>query len=415
MSVRLLIKAPRLFDALSEQCAQQAYVVIDGERIDDIGAQSDLGVNADEQFDQVIDLPRDSTLLPGLINMHTHLSFSSSMQVFEDAIADGDPVKMIRIVENLRKCLHTGVTTVRDCGTWPHLALPVRDAVERGLLPGPRIVASGAITSTGGHCWFCATEADSEAEVRKAVRSHVKDGVDFIKLFATGGNTTPGSNALVAQYNAAEVCAATEEARKASRRTAAHAHGIDGVRHSITARVTTIEHCSFQTAAGIGWDEDLASKAVDAGIYVCHTVFRGISKLEQDSSHVLTDVEARIIEARREPNAKRMALTRRLADKGVQLLAGNDAGVMHVGFSDFPGDLVMTSEGCELSPGAVIKSATRTAAQALGLEDIGTIERQKVADLLVVHGDALHNIRDIERTAMVFARGARVVNNCTSL
>ncbi|MFT5173275.1 MAG: imidazolonepropionase-like amidohydrolase [Gammaproteobacteria bacterium] len=411
MSARTLIRAPRLFDAVAEQCMQQAFVVLDGEHIDVIGAQRDLGDDANGQFDQVIDLPADSTLLPGLINMHTHLSFSSSMQVFEDALADSDPLKMIRIVENLRKCLHTGVTTVRDCGTWPYLAMPVRDAVEQGLLPGPRIIASGAITSTGGHCWFCATEADSEAEIRKAVRAHIKDGVDFIKLFATGGNTTPGSNALVAQYTGTELCAATQEARKGNRRTAAHAHGIEGVRHSITARVTTIEHCSFQTADGIGWDEDLASEAHDNGIYVCHTVFRGVSKLEQISSHVLTDAEARAIEARREPSARRMALTRRLADKGVQLIAGNDAGVMHVGFADFPGDLVLTSEGCGLSACAVLKSATSTAAQALGREDIGVIAPQKVADLLVVNGNPLSNIRDIERTAMVFARGERVVNN----
>ena len=401
MSVRTLIKTPRLFDALADQCTQQAFIVLDGERIDAIGAQRDLGAHAHEQFDQVIDLPADSTLLPGLINMHTHLSFSSSMRVFEDALADSDAVKMIRIVENMRKCLHTGVTTVRDCGTWPHLAMPARDAVEQGLLRGPRIVASGAITSTGGHCWFCATEADSEAEIRKAVRRHVKDGVDFIKLFATGGNTTPGSNALVAQYTATELCAATHEARRAKRRTAAHAHGIDGVRHSIAARVTTIEHCSFQSAAGIG-------------IYVCHTVFRGISKLEQDRSHVLTDAEAQAIEARRQPGIKRMELTRRLADKGVQLIAGNDAGVMHVGFADFPGDLVMTSEGCGLSPCAVLKSATSTAAQALGREDIGVIAPRKIADLLVVNGDPTSNIGDIERTAMVFARGERVVNNTTS-
>ena len=414
MSVRTLIKAPRLFDAVAEQCTQQAFVVLDGEHIDAVGAQRDLGDDVDGQFDQVIDLPADSTLLPGLINMHTHLSFSSSMQVFKDALSDSDPVKMIRIVENLRKCLHTGVTTVRDCGTWPYLAMPVRDAVEQGLLPGPRIIASGAVTSTGGHCWFCATEADSEAEVRKAVRAHIKDGVDFIKLFATGGNTTPGSNALVAQYTATELCAATQEARKGNRRTAAHAHGIEGVRHSITARVTTIEHCSFQTADGIGWDEDLASEARDNGIYVCHTVFRGVSKLEQYSAHVLTDAEARAIEARREPSVRRMALTRRLADKGVQLIAGNDAGVMHVGFADFPGDLVLTSEGCGLSACAVLKSATSTAAQALGREDIGVIAPQRVADLLVVNGNPLSNIRDIERTAMVFARGERVVNNTTS-
>ncbi|MFT5446782.1 MAG: imidazolonepropionase-like amidohydrolase [Gammaproteobacteria bacterium] len=414
MSMRTLIKAPRLFDAITDRSRSQAFVIVDGENIETVGSQQDLDGSSLEQFDQVIELPANSTLLPGLINMHTHLSFSSSLQVFHDATTESEPVKLIRIVENMRKCLRTGVTTVRDCGTWPHLALPVRDAVEQGLLPGPRIVASGAITSTGGHCWFCATEADSETEIRKAVRTHAKDGVDFIKLFATGGNTTPGSNSLVAQYTERELCAATEEARKAGRRTAAHAHALEGVRHSITARVTTIEHCSFQTAVGIGWDEDLASETLDAGIYVCHTVFRGIGKLEQDSTHTLTEAEARIIENRRTSTAARLLLTRRLAEKGISLIAGNDAGVMHVGFEDFPGDLVMASEGCDMSASAVLKSATSVAAQALGRADIGTIEARKAADLLVVHGDPANHIRDIERTAMVFTRGACVIDNRAS-
>ena len=152
--------------------------------------------------------------MPGLINMHTHLTFSALPSVYDDALQDSDTTKTIRMIEALRAATDCGITTVRDCGTWPHLILPTKDAVESGLLPGPRIVASGAITTTGGHCYFCATEADNEDEVRKAVRSHVKSGVDFIKLFATGGNTTPGSNALIAQYTEAEMCAASDEARK---------------------------------------------------------------------------------------------------------------------------------------------------------------------------------------------------------
>lgn len=397
---RILIRAPRLFDGASRTPRERAFVVIDGERISALGEQRELG--GSESFAQVIDLPSDSTLLPGLINMHTHISFSSSDRVFADALAESDVHKMIRIAGNLRTALATGVTTVRDCGTWPHLALPVRDAVEHGLLAGPRIVASGAITITGGHCWFCASEADSEHEVRKAVRAHVKSGVDFIKLFATGGNTTPGSDALATQYSAAQMCAATEEARRSGRRTASHAHAVDGVRHSIAARVTTIEHCSFQTAAGIGWDEDLVSEILDAGIYVCHTVFRGPTKLARDAlapeQHALYERRARGIE-------QRLTLTRRLADRGVALIAGNDAGVSQVGFADFPGDLVLAATGCGIAPVDVLISATGSAAQALGRDDIGVIAPGRIADLLVVHGDPLADIGAITRPERVLARG----------
>lgn len=397
---RILIRTPRLFDGESRTLREHAFVIIEGERIAALGDQRELA--GTDQFEQVIELPPDSTLLPGLINMHTHISFSSSDRVFADALAESDVQKMIRIAENLRTALATGVTTLRDCGTWPHLALPVRDAVERGQFVGPRIVASGAITITGGHCWFCAREADNSDEIRKAVRAHVKDGVDFIKLFATGGNTTPGSNALATQYSSEQMCAATEEARRAGRRTASHAHAVDGVRTSIAARVTTIEHCSFQTAAGIGWDEDMVSEILDAGIYVCHTVFRASTKLDRDAlsaeQQAMFDRRARAIE-------QRLVLTRRLADKGVKLIAGNDAGVSQVSFADFPGDLVLAATGCGIAPVDVLVSATGEAAQALGRDDIGTIAPGKVADLLVVHGDPLADIRAITHPERVIARG----------
>jgi imidazolonepropionase-like amidohydrolase len=177
------------------------------------------------------------------------------------------------------------------------------------------------------------------------------------------------------------------------------------VRTSITARVTTIEHCSFQTAAGIGWDEALASEIVDAGIYVCHTVFRGPTKLERDA---LAPDEQALLDRRVRGIEQRLALTRRLAGKGVMLVAGNDAGVSQVTFADFPGDLVLTSTGCGIAPAEVLASATSSAAQALGRDDIGLIAPGRIADLLVVHGDPLADIRAITLPERVIARGRLV-------
>ncbi|MCH9671677.1 MAG: amidohydrolase family protein [Gammaproteobacteria bacterium] len=399
MTQRTLITAPRLFDG--HTTSSQRYVIVEDNVIADVGAIADLGANAADTFDQTLALDADTTLLPGLINMHTHVSFSSSGDVFGDQIAESDATKMIRVVENLHAALDVGITTIRDCGTWPHLAIPARDAIEQGLLRGPRMITSGAITTTGGHCWFCATEADSEAEIRKAVRAHVKDGVDFIKLFATGGNTTPGSNSLVAQYTGDEMCAATEEARKAGRRSAAHAHAIDGVRNSIKARVTTIEHCSFQSSDGIGWDQDMVSEIVDAGIFVCPTIFRGFAKIAADPAYVLNAAEQAYM-ARRE---QRFHLTHQLAERGVKLVSGNDAGVGHCHITDFPGDLVETVTKCDMSPVAVLKSATSVAAEALGRGDIGVIDKAHAADLLVVQGDVTQDIRAIEQPQIIMARG----------
>lgn len=401
MTERLLIRAPRLFDAISDKVQASRYLVVEDGLIAATGPQSELAECAADTFDRTLSLEPDTTVLPGLINMHTHLSFSALPTMFADAVSESDEFKLIRIVANMRAAVCAGVTTVRDCGTWPRLMMPARAAAEQGLVRGPRIIASGAITTTGGHCWYCSTEADSEDEVRKAVRTHIKDGVDFIKLFATGGNVTPGSDALATQFTQAEMCAATQEARKGGRRTAAHAHGIDGVRNAIAARVTTIEHCSFQTETGIGWDDAMVDEIVDAGIYVCPTVFRGTAKLTADPNYTFNEREQLFLTRRQQ----RIKLTARLAERDVMLVSGNDAGVPHCRVEDFPGDLVATVQECGLSPLAVIQSATSVAAQALGRTDIGQLARGKAADILTVRGNPLEDIRDLERTEKVIVRG----------
>ena len=397
----ILIKAGHLFDGTEDAGLGPGFVAVRGDRIDAIGPQSELDSSGESNFDHVLDLGADSCLLPGLINMHTHMSFSGGANVFHDAISDSDPIKMTRIAENLRAALMTGVTTIRDCGTLPRLALPVRDAIERGEFCGPRVIASGAITTTGGHCWYCATEADDETEVRRAVRAHVKSGVDFVKLFATGGNLTPGTNSVAAQYTTEQLCAATEEARRLNRRTAAHAHGTAGVRTSVAARVTTIEHCSFQSPAGIGWEPQLASEVASHGIVVCPTVFRGATKFiapgEAESNPEAAAAMARLNE--------RLELTTRLADAGVTLVSGNDAGVTHCGFTDFPDDLVLTANGCGFTPVKVLASATSVAANVLGNRDIGVLRVGAGADLLAVHGNPMTHIEAITRPRLIVAKG----------
>jgi len=404
MTKSILIKAPRIYNGAADTATESAYVVVEGQHIVDVGAQQTLAENAAEQFSRCIELPDGTTLLPGLINMHTHLSFSASADLFDLQREESDATKMIRIVENMHAALSVGITTVRDCGTWPHLALPARDAVESGLLAGPRLITSGAVTTTGGHCWFCATEADSETEVRKAVRQHAKSGVDFIKLFATGGASTPGSNSLLSQYSTEELCAATEEARRAGKRTAAHAHATDGVRNAITARVTSIEHCSFLAEDGIGWEPDMVDEIVNAGIYVCPTVFRGANKFLDDPAIV----PPQHVDLHRNRLQQRFALTNRLWRHGVQIVSGNDAGVAHCHITDFPGDLIATVEGAGLTPVAVLHSVGTTAAQALGRDDIGVIEAGRMADLLVVSGDPTTDIHAIAEPQMVFTRGEAI-------
>ena len=397
----MLIKADRIFDGQSDHVLEHAYVLVNGNTIEAIGPQSELEGSAGN-FAQEIDLGANVTLMPGLINMHTHMSFSGSATVFADHQAEALETKLIRSVENLKKALRTGVTTVRDCGTLNDIAFPMRAAVENGIFQAPRIIASGqGITITGGHLWFCGVEADGEVDVRRAVRSQVKAGADFIKAFATGGNTTPRTNPLAAQYTEAEMCAITEEAERLNVRVAAHAHGTPGVRNVIRARVTTIEHCSFMTAAGVGYEPDEVRMIADAGLYVCPTIFRGQGKyLDREQAKESADI-AHFFALQEQ----RFTLVRRLVEDGVKIVSGSDAGVKCNSFDDYPEDLVLATEGTDLSPLYMLKTATSFAAEALGRSDLGTLAPGRAADLLAVYGNPLQDIRALTQPRLVVARG----------
>jgi imidazolonepropionase-like amidohydrolase len=397
----MLIKADRIFDGQSDHVLEHAYVLVNGNTIEAIGPQSELDGSAGN-FAQEIDLGANVTLMPGLINMHTHMSFSGSATVFADHQAEALETKLIRSVENLKKALRTGVTTVRDCGTLNDIAFPMRAAVENGIFQAPRIIASGqGITITGGHLWFCGVEADGEVDVRRAVRSQVKAGADFIKAFATGGNTTPRTNPLAAQYTEAEMCAITEEAERLNVRVAAHAHGTPGVRNVIRARVTTIEHCSFMTAAGVGYEPDEVRMIADAGLYVCPTIFRGQGKY-LDRAQAKESADIAHFFALQE---QRFTLVRRLVEDGVKIVSGSDAGVKCNSFDDYPEDLVLATEGTDLSPLYMLKTATSFAAEALGRSDLGTLAPGRAADLLAVYGNPLQDIRALTQPRLVVARG----------
>ncbi len=397
----MVLKAGRVFDGQTDKALEQGYVIIEDDTITAVGTQSELD-GSDGQFEQEINLGSEVTLLPGLINMHAHMSFSSGSDVFADYQAEPYELKLIRSVENLKRALRTGVTTIRDCGTLNSIAFSMREAVEQGHLIAPRILASGeGITTTGGHLWFCGIESDSDVEVRRAVRAQSKAGADFIKVFATGGNTTPGTNSLEAQYTEAELCAITEEAARLGKHVAAHAHGSQGVRNAIAAKVTTIEHCSFLTPSGMAYETDQVRQIADSGLYVCPTIFRGRAKYLAPEQADESEEIAAFFANRQE----RFELVRRLTNDGVKIVSGSDAGVAYNDFDDYPGDLIFTAEGTDLSPAYVIRTATSVAAEALGRPDIGVLAPGKAADLLAVHGNPLQDIRALLNTQLVISRG----------
>ncbi len=400
----VLIKAARLWDGLGQEVVLNAFLLIKNRQIDTIGLQKDLGESDATGLAsqaEVYDLGA-ATLMPGLINMHTHLNFSASATVLQDFFQDskaGIATLTIRAMNHLANALRVGVTTIRDCGSLNEVVFALRSAVESGLIAGPRIVASGnGITTTGGHCYYVGIEADSADEVRKAVRSQVKAGADFIKIFSTGGGLTPGTNIYEAQYTEEQMKAATQEARRLGKRVSSHAHGVPGVANSVAARVTTIEHCSYFTPDGVEYQPELARQIAEAGIYVVPTISVGRPRPNQPTptAAVLK------FQATRQNRAENL---RKMFDLGVVLVSGSDAGVAGVNFDDFPVDPSLLVDELGLHPWQALMTATSHAARAIGLEDTGVLQPGKRADLLAVAGNPLENIADLQATRMVVAAG----------
>lgn len=393
--------AARVFDATGAPVIEQGFVQVEDGHIARVGKASDLGSAASSATDL-----GDVTLLPGLVNTHTHLTFSADADVLENALHDSHEMKVIRAVKNARLALHSGVTTIRDCGSSNPIVFAMREASAEGLIDAPHVWASGeVITSTGGHCYFFGIECDSAEDIRRAVRRQVKAGADFIKVMATGGGITPNTFPANAQFTRDEMMALTEDARRLHRRVAAHCHGTPGIRNAIDAEVTTIEHCSFMTPDGVEYEAPLAQAVADKGIYVCPTISTG----ERMRQKLLAEGQE-LPERWRNSVPKRRDNLRRMYDLGVKFIAGSDAGVGFVPFDDFQLDLEMLVEHVGMPNNEAIMSATSVAAEAIGSDEFGTLEAGKRADMIAVHGNPLHDIGALRDIRMVMKSGAVAVN-----
>ena len=345
------------------------------------------------------------TLLPGLINAHAHLAFSAGQDPVGDMIAEDDGRLMIRAVENARRALAAGVTTIRDLGDRGGVTLALRDAIADGLIAGPRLLVAGApLTTTGGHCHFMGAEADHADDLRRAARRQIKAGVDLIKVMATGGGLTPGTNMGAAQYSVAELSALVEDAHRLNRRVAAHAHGTEGIRNATAAGVDTIEHCSWRAiGGGFVYDPAVGADLVKKGIYTCFTLAAGYRWIEAG------DPSDPAMAKRWAERRERTEIQRRLVQEGARVIAGSDAGVRLTPFDDFALELELLVNDLGITPAQAIAAATSEAAAALGIANrVGTLDPGKEADLLIVEGDPRQNISALRHVQGVF-RQARPV------
>ena len=394
----VVVKAARLVDGRGGAPLAPAMVLVDGDRIAEVGARLAVPPGA-----RVVDLG-DVTLLPGLIDLHTHLTDKAGVH-WEEALVTTTPGQAaLWGAVNARTTLLAGFTTCRDMGpTWPYVDVDLRRVIEEGGLPGPRLLVSGNyVSSTGGagdarqfsiyvDVPIVRNLADGPEEVTKAVRTNLKNGADFIKILATGAVLSKGIPPGSQQYSDAEIQAAVTEARRWGRPVAAHAHGADGIKAAIRAGVRTIDHGSMLD------DEAIAMLKGSTATYYVPTLYT--SDVIGTSAHVPESEKER----ERQIKDAQYAGFRRALAAGIPIGVGSDAAVIPHG-----------QNARELSvrvrlgekPMSALVSATRVNAEILGWSDrVGTVEKGKLADLVAVPGDPLADITAVERVLFVMKGG----------
>jgi imidazolonepropionase-like amidohydrolase len=383
---RTAIRTARLFDGVTS-IADPLVLVEDG-RI------TEVRTGPPPPDAELIDLP-GATLLPGLIDTHVHLAFDGSTDPVEALAARDDDAVLEAMAEAAAAQLRAGVTAVRDLGDRDYLTLRLRESTTGPL---PTIVAAGPpITSPGGHCHFLGGEVTRG--VREAVREHAERGVDVIKVMASGGAMTAGSDVYSRQFTPEELAELVDEAHRHGLPVTAHAHALEGILDGVAAGVDGLEHCTFIDGERVTAPDELIAAIVRRRIAVGATV--GLAPIDgpitppPHLAKVLGDV---------------LASHSRLIREGAVMVAGTDAGigpikphgVLPYGLAQF------TQLG--MSPAEALTAGTSTAAQVCGLGDRkGRVRPGYDADLLIVDGDPLTDLAALLRPVAVFVAGRSVL------
>jgi imidazolonepropionase-like amidohydrolase len=407
-------RAARVVIGRDHRVVRDADLLVAGDRIVAVNS-----AGTDPPY-EVVDLG-DATVLPGIIDAHTHLTMPADGRDYDAMHRDPDELLALVAAANLGRLLDGGITTVRDNGGRNTVMFTVREGIRRGYLTGPRLLLAGRpLTPSLGHFYFCNGEADGVDAIRAEVRRLIAQGADHIKVMASGGGTR-GSRPDQVTYTVEELRVAIETAHDLGVPTTAHCRSTQSIRNAVTAGVDCVEHADFladaryRSADGsvVDYDPELVEQMLSRGVFISMTLQAGgaerMDRLRSAEDPLLPPEQAEFDALRRYFDAKLGVVRRLLADGYSERMAiSSDAGPGDTEFGRTDLWLRLATEAGMPAVGA-IEAFTRVAAELVGLDaDLGTLEAGKLADFVVAGGDPLQNPHAITDPLAVVHSGRTV-------
>jgi imidazolonepropionase-like amidohydrolase len=392
---KLVIKGT-VIDGLNKEPLKQGVVVIEEKTITAIGKQGEVKIPEGAEVFQ------GKTIMPGMIDCHIHFCLNGEPGYRQLVLESTLSTYAIKAVVYAKRTIEAGFTTVRELGSPAYLGISLRDAIRKGVIPGPRVLTSGQpLSITGGHGTFLppwlhsdcdlGLFADGTEEVRKAVRTLIGSGVDLIKLLATGGVmdtiTSPGAQ----NYNLDELKVAAEEAHKLGKKVAAHVEGLSGAKDCIRAGINTLDH-------GIELDDEAIQMMIDKGTFLVPTLLAPYNIAKHGIKGGIPEFA---VKKSLEVIKEHTKSFKRAYHAGVKIAMGTDMGTPFSRHGENVKELELMVNN-DMSPMEAIMATTRVASEALGLEkSIGTLEKGKLADLIILDGDPLTDITLLQKKELI--------------
>jgi imidazolonepropionase-like amidohydrolase len=400
---RTLVRAGHLLDVKTGHLLDAQTVVVVGDTIQSIAPSAQLPARPG---DTVVDLG-GLTVLPGLIDVHTHLTGDTNFDPYHELI-ETDAKEAINGVVNAHTTLLAGITSVRNVGAGGYTDVDLRDAINSGQIAGPHMLVSGpALSITGGHCdddllpfkYHDTSEgvADGIAAVQQKVRQNIKYGADVIKICATGGVLSKGDDPQASQYTLEEMRAIVADAHRLGRKVAAHAHGAQGILWASMAGVDSVEHGSYINDEGI-------AELKKNGTYLVPTLY--LEDWIVDNGHLPPYSHKKMVEI----SAVAKGNIKHAMESGVKIAMGTDAAVYPHGLNAHELDVYVNQLG--MAPLAALQTATINAADLMGwTTKTGALEPGKWADIIAVEKNPLDDVRILQNVKFVMKAGVVYKND----